>query len=180
MAAAPAWASFDLAAFIAQVARESITELGKAAPTDPARAAALKPVLLRYFDMTQMAKHALGGYWKKIDTGQQAQYVERFVNYIASVYAKRFKEYDGQQLEVKRVRDQGESATVFTTVAGDQATRIDWEIRTDSGAPLIVDIRVNGLSLADIHRQEFTSVMSQHNGDITVLMGVLKSKSLIN
>jgi hypothetical protein len=36
------------------------------------------------------------------------------------------------------------------------------------------------LSLADTHRQEFTSVMSQHNGDISALMGILKSKSLVN
>lgn len=179
-ATAPARAASDLSAFVAQVARETITELSKADPTDPARAAALKPLLLKYFDMTDIAKHALGGYWKKIDAGQQQQYVERFVNYIASVYARRFKEYDGRQLEVKRVRDQGASATVFTAVAGDQDTRLDWEIRTDSGAPLIVDIRVDGLSLVDTHRQEFTSVMSQNKGDITALMGMLKSKSVIN
>ncbi len=81
---------------------------------------------------------------------------------------------------MKRVRDQGANATVFTEVAGGEGTRIDWDISTDSGAPLIVDVRVDGLSLADTHRQEFTSVMSQHNGDINALMSILKSKSLVN
>jgi phospholipid transport system substrate-binding protein len=180
MLAVPASAAVDYAAFITEVAREAITELSKSDPSDAARAAALKPLLLKYFDMPGIAKHVLGGYWKRIDAAQQQQYVDRFVDYIASVYAKRFQEYNGQQLEVKRVRDEGTGATVFTSIAGADDTRIDWEVRGDGSAPLITDVRVEGLSLADTHRQEFTSVLSQNNGDINALMGIMKQKSLIH
>jgi len=182
LTAMPAWAATDLSAFVNLVAEESITTLSKADPTDPARAAALKPILLKYFDMPGLAKHVLGAYWKKISADQQQAFVAQFTNYIASVYGQRFKAYKGQKLEVKRVRDQGASATVFTAVADgeDQGARVDWEINNDGSAPLIIDIRVEGLSLADTHRQEFTSVLSQHNGDITALMGILKNKSLVN
>jgi phospholipid transport system substrate-binding protein len=175
-------ASTDLSSFVNEVADQSITELSKADPTDPARAAALKPVLLKYFDMNGLAKHVLGAYWKKIDADQQQAFVAQFTNYVASVYGQRFKAYKGQKLEVKRVRDQGASATVFTAVTGgdDAGARVDWEIRNDGAAPLVTDIRVEGLSLADTHRQEFTSVLAQHNGDIGALMGILKSKSLVN
>ncbi len=178
----PALAATDLAAFVNQVADESITTLSKADPTDPARAAALKPILLKYFDMPGLAKHVLGAYWKKISPEQQEAFVGQFTNYIASVYGQRFKAYKGQKLEVKRVRDEGARAIVFTAVADgeDAGARVDWEINNNSGQPLIADIRVEGLSLADTHRQEFTSVLSQHNGDITALMGILKNKSLVN
>jgi phospholipid transport system substrate-binding protein len=178
----PAWAATDLAAFVNQVADESITTLSKADPTDPARAAALKPILLKYFDMPGLAKHVLGAYWKKISPEQQEAFVAQFTNYIASVYGQRFKAYKGQKLEVKRVRDQGPMATVFTAVADgeDAGARVDWEINNSGSQPLIADIRVEGLSLGDTHRQEFTSVLSQHNGDITALMGIMKNKSLVN
>jgi len=177
----PAWAANDLSAFVNEVAKESITTLSNADPTDPARAAALKPILLKYFDMPGLAKHVLGAYWKKISPEQQDAFVAQFTNYIASVYGQRFKAYKGQKLEVKRVRDQGATATVFTAVADgeDAGARVDWEI-TNNGTPLVADIRVEGLSLADTHRQEFTSVLSQHNGDITALMSILKNKSLVN
>src|SRR3954468_10700714 len=177
-----AWAATDLSAFVSEVADASITTLSKADPTDPARAAALKPILLKYFDMPDMAKHVLGAYWKKISPEQQQAFIAQFTNYMASVYGQRFKAYKGQKLEVKRVRDQGALATVFTAVADgeDKGARVDWEINNDGSAPLIADIRVEGLSLADTHRQEFTSVLSQHNGDITALMGILKNKSLVN
>ncbi|HVY99516.1 MAG TPA: ABC transporter substrate-binding protein [Dongiaceae bacterium] len=182
LGASRAVAAADLSAFVSEVADASITELSKADPTDPARAAALKPVLLKYFDMPGLARHVLGGYWKKISAEQQKEFIDAFINYVASVYGQRFKEYNGQKLEVKRVRDQGASATVFTAVAGgdDQGARVDWEINSSGAQPLVEDIRVEGLSLADTHRQEFTSVMAQHGGDITTLMGILKSKSLVN
>ncbi len=177
----PALAATDLAAFVNQVADESITTLSKADPTDPARAAALKPILLKYFDMPALARHVLGAYWKKISPEQQEAFVTQFTNYIATVYGQRFKAYKGQKLEVKRVRDEGARATVFTAVADgeDAGARVDWEIN-NNGAPLIADIRVEGLSLADTHRQEFTSVLSQHNGDINALMSILKNKSQVN
>jgi phospholipid transport system substrate-binding protein len=180
---APAHAAADLSAFVNQVSSESITSLQSAGPSDPARAAALKPILLKYFDMPGMAKHVLGAYWKKISADQQTEFTTTFTNYIASVYGQRFKEYKGQQLEVKRVRDQGASATVFTAVAGgseDAGARVDWEINSSGAQPLIEDIRVEGLSLADTHRQEFTSVLSQHGGDLNALMSILKAKSLVN
>jgi phospholipid transport system substrate-binding protein len=180
---APAWAATDLSAFVSQLADEAITTLSKADPTDTARAAALKPILLKYFDMPDMARHVLGAYWKKISPEQQEAFVGQFTNYMASVYGQRFKSYKGQKLEVKRVRDQGALATVFTAVAEgseDSGARVDWEIKNDGPEPRVVDIRVEGLSLGDTHRQEFTSVLSQHNGDITALMGILKNKSLVN
>ena len=180
--AAPASAATDLSAFVNEVANEAITSLSQADPTDPARAAALKPILVKYFDMPGMAKHVLGAYWKKITPEQQEAFVGQFTNYIASVYGQRFKAYKGQKLEVKRVRDEGGRAIVFTAVAEgseDAGARVDWEI-SNNGQPLIADIRVEGLSLSDTHRQEFTSVLSQHNGDIGALMGILKNKSLVN
>jgi len=179
----PALAASDLSAFVDEVAKEAITSLSKADPTDPARAAALKPILLKYFDMPGMAKHVLGAYWKKITPEQQEAFTAQFTNYIASVYGQRFKAYKGQQLEVKRVRDEGAHAMVFTAVAEgseDAGARVDWEISNSDGQPRVADIRVEGLSLSDTHRQEFTSVLSQHGGDITALMGILKNKSLVN
>jgi phospholipid transport system substrate-binding protein len=179
----PALAATDLSAFVTEVAKEAITSLSRADPTDPARAAALKPILLKYFDMPGMAKHVLGAYWKKISPAEQDAFVGQFTNYIASVYGQRFKAYKGQKLEVKRVRDEGARAIVFTAVAEgseDAGARVDWEISNGNGEPRIADIRVEGLSLSDTHRQEFTSVLSQHNGDIGALMGILKNKSLVN
>jgi phospholipid transport system substrate-binding protein len=118
LGAGRAFAAVDLSAFVGEVADASITELSRTNPTDPARTAALRSVLLKDFDMPRLAKHVLGAYWKKISPDQQQEFSSVFTNYVASVYGRRFKEYKGQKLEVKRVRDQDARATVFTAVAG--------------------------------------------------------------
>src|SRR5438045_8631722 len=79
-AVSPARAAADLSAFVSEVAEASITELSKADPTDPARAAALKPILLKYFDMQGLSKHVLGAYWKKISADQQQAFTDTFTN----------------------------------------------------------------------------------------------------
>ena len=176
------FASTDLAAFVNEVADRAITKLSSAEATDAARAAALKPVLEQYFDMPGIAKYTLGAYWKKATPEQQQSYVQAFTDYMSLVYGQRFKEYGGEKLVVKRVRDEGSKATVFATVnnTNSQPPRVDWDIRIDGDRPLITDIRVEGLSLAETHRQEFTSVISQNGGSVDALIAILHKKAAAN
>src|SRR5215813_3905434 len=88
-ATVPAHAAADLSAFVDEVATASISSLSKADKSDPARAAALKPILLKYFDMPGLAKHVLGAYWKKISPDQEQASTGVFINYVASVYGQR-------------------------------------------------------------------------------------------
>ncbi len=180
--ARPSQASTDLAAFISEVADRAITALSSATATDAARAAALKPVLEQYFDMPGIAKHTLGAYWKKATPEQQQTYIAAFIDYMSVVYGQRFKEYNGEKLIVKRVRDEGSKGTVFATVDTNdsQAPRVDWDVRTDGDRPLVTDIRVEGLSLAETHRQEFTSVISQNGGSVDALIALLHKKATVN
>ena len=179
----PSYAKTDLGAFITEVADHAITALSSASATDAARAAALKPVLEQYFDMPGIAKHTLGAYWKKATPEQQQNYIQAFIDYMSVVYGQRFKEYTGQKLTVKRVREDGDKGgTVFATVdnSDSQPPRVDWDVRTDGDRPLITDIRVEGLSLAETHRQEFTSVISQNGGNVDALIAMLHKKATIN
>lgn len=182
LSGSPSFATTDLGAFIVEVADQAITALSNATATDAARAAALKPILEQYFDMPGIAKHTLGAYWKKATPEQQQTYVQAFIDYMSVVYGQRFKEYNGEKLIVKRVRDEGTKGTVFATVDtnSSQAPRVDWDVRTDGDRPLVTDIRVEGLSLAETHRQEFTSVISQNGGNVDALIAILHQKATVN
>jgi phospholipid transport system substrate-binding protein len=178
----PSYAKTDLGAFVVEVADHAITALSSATATDAARAAALKPVLEQYFDMPGIAKHTLGAYWKKATPEQQQNYIQAFIDYMSVVYGQRFKEYNGEKLIVKRVREDGDKGTVFATVdsSDSQPPRVDWDVRTDGDRPLVTDIRVEGLSLAETHRQEFTSVISQNGGNVDALIAILHKKATVN
>jgi phospholipid transport system substrate-binding protein len=67
---------------------------------------------------------------------------------------------------------------VFSTVklpSGEPA-RVDWTVEQADGSFKIADVKVEGLSLADTHRQEFASVISNSGGSVSKLIEVLKKK----
>ena len=163
----------ELEAFIQSLSKQAITELSSAT-TDKERAAKLLPILQQYFDMPKLAKHTLGLYWKRATPEEQTAYVDIFTQYMSAVYGKRFAEYSGQSLAVQKVRDNGDTSTVFTIVKGAQGEpRVDWDV---AGGNKITDVRVEGLSLAETHRQEFSSVISSNGGKVSALIDILKKK----
>jgi phospholipid transport system substrate-binding protein len=174
-------ASADPSAFVQEVSNKAITDLAVAqGATDKDRAAKLKPLLEQYFDMPGIAKYVLGSYWRKATTEEQTQFIVALTDFLALSYGKRFATYTGHEMAIGRVRDEGDGrSTVFSVVklaSGDEA-RVEWIIL--SGAPpyKISDVKVEGLSLADTHRQEFASVISSNGGSVAALIGVLKKKT---
>lgn len=165
-----------LEGFIGSLSQKAITEL-QSATTDKERAAKLLPILQEFFDMPKLAKHTLGAYWKRATPDEQTEYVKVFTEYMSAVYGKRFAEYSGQSLAVQRINEKGDSSTVFTIVKGAQGEpRVDWDVNTAGGHNTITDVRVEGLSLAETHRQEFASVISSNGGKVQALIDILKKK----
>jgi phospholipid transport system substrate-binding protein len=166
----------ELEAFIQSLSQKAITEL-TSATTDKERAAKLLPILQQFFDMPKLAKHTLGLYWKRATPEEQSAYVNVFTQYMSAVYGKRFAEYSGQSLAIQKVREAGDLSTVFTIVKGAEGEpRVDWDVSTAGGNKMITDVRVEGLSLAETHRQEFSSVISSNGGKVSALIDILKKK----
>lgn len=148
--------------------------------TDADRVAKLKPILQKYFDMPAISKYVLGGYWHKATPQQQQEFVDTFTDYVSVTYGKRFGQYSGQQMQIKRVHDEGGgNATAFTIVQanGQDPLRVDWIIDTVDNSFHVRDLRVEGLSIADTHRQEFASVIQNNGGNVQALIDILQKKA---
>ena len=166
-----------ISAFIQDLTGKSISSLS-AAKSTAERAAILKPILEKHFDMPALAKHTLGAYWKRATPDEQKQYIIAFTDYMAAIYGKRFEAYAGQTLKILRVREQSGKSTVFSLVQGqDPAPRVDWDVIERGGGYFITDVRVDGLSLAETHRQEFAAVVSASGGKISALIEALRKKA---
>ena len=180
--AAPAvQASADPTAFIQEVSSKAITEMAPAAEeTDKQRAAKLKPLLEQYFDMPGIARYMLGSYWRKATPEEQSAFTSALTDFLALSYGKRFANYTGHDMAIGRVRDEGDGqSTVFSTVKlqNGEPARVDWLVKQADGSFKIADVKVEGLSLADTHRQEFASVISSSGGSVSKLIEVLKKKT---
>jgi phospholipid transport system substrate-binding protein len=175
-----ALASADPTAFIKEVSSKAITEMAPAAQeTDKQRAAKLKPLLEQYFDMPSIAKYMLGAYWRKATPEEQTEFTSVVTDFLALAYGKRFASYTGHDMDVGRVRDEGDGrSVVFSTVKlpNGEPARVDWTVAAAGDTYKIADVKVEGLSLADTHRQEFASVINNNGGKVGALIDILKKK----
>ena len=165
--------------FVNTLSNTTLQELANP-QSDAERVAKLKPILEKYFDMPAIAKYVLGGYWRKASPDQQQAFLSAFTDYISVSYGKRFGQYSGHRMEIKRVHDDGDGhATAFTIVQveGQDPTRVDWVIDTVNNSFHILDLRVEGLSLSDTHRQEFASVIQNNGGNVQALIDLLHQKA---
>ncbi len=181
LTAAPmALAAGDPATFVKDVSNQAITELAVAqGASDKDRAIKLKPILEQYFDMPGISKYMLGSYYRKATPEEQTAFTAVLTDFLALSYGKRFATYTGHEMAIGRVRDDGDGlSTVFSVVklpTGEEA-RVDWIILSQDSSYKISDVKVEGLSLADTHRQEFASVISNNGGSVAKLIEVLRKK----
>jgi len=53
--------------------------------------------------------------------------------------------------------------------------KIDWRVVTKNpDKPLIIDVVIEGVSLAKVQKEEFSSIIQNNDGDINVLFNILK------
>jgi phospholipid transport system substrate-binding protein len=129
--------------------------------------------------MPAVAKYVLGGYWRQASEEQRKVFVDTFIEYMSVIYAKRFLEYSGQKLHVDNVRQNGpDMSTIYTTVENPNSQdnpRIDWVVRPEGDRWRILDVKIEGLSLTETHRNEFSAVIA-HSGGIDGLIKTLQAK----
>ena len=131
------------------------------------------------FDLEVTGRLALGRYWRQANARQRAAYPQIFENYVVATYGRRLGEYSGDTLEVRGARLEGESHAVVRSdvrTAGARSVGVDWLLRRSADGWRIIDVRVEGVSLAITHRSEFATVIAREGG-IDGLLRELRSKA---
>ncbi|MDY0241396.1 MAG: ABC transporter substrate-binding protein [Rhodospirillaceae bacterium] len=175
----PAWADDDAAAFIANLGEQGIAVM-RAQETQEARREEFQKLFSASFDVPAVGKFVLGRHWRVATPEQQAQYLNLFERYVIIIYSERFDGYEGEQFQVRGESpgDHGE-ITVNSEVirpGGGQPVRIDWRVEKTNGVFKITDVMVEGVSMAQTQRQEFSSVIMQNGGKVQALLDILAKK----
>ena len=136
-------------------------------------------LLTKGFDVPQMARFALGRYWREANQDQQTEYMRLFEAFVIGTYAQRFANYQGESLNVLGSQPEGSDTIVRTQIMRvnpPQPIKVDWRVsRTDQGLK-IIDVIVEGVSLTTTQRSDFASVI-QRNGGVNGLLDSLRAKT---
>jgi len=165
--------------FVQDIAKRGIGFLENDKLSDKERESEFRNLLRNSFDMKTIARFALGRYWKTSTKEQQKEYLQLFDDMIVSVYSRRFKDYEGQSLDVKTARKDGDHDYIVSSLIVPKKgpnVNLDWRIRNKNNKYQVVDIIVEGVSMSMTQRSDFSSVIQRGGGDIDVLLEHLRPK----
>jgi phospholipid transport system substrate-binding protein len=164
--------------FIAKMGDRGINFLGDSSKSAESKKAEFTKLLDDSFDMKTIGRFVLGTNWKVATPAQQQEYQKLFRKMIINVYSKRFSEYNGQKFEVRTARKDGKDTTVssFIVPSSGPEVRVDWRVREKDGKYKVVDIVVEGVSMAMTQRADFASVVERGGNNIESLLTHLRQQ----
>ena len=140
----------------------------------------LKTIAKETVDMRGIGFYSLGKYRKNMSDQQKEEYLEVFTKYFLKTFSSRLAEYTDPRIRVdsqKKLNDKYTmvSSTLLATEDKPEV-KIDWRVVTkDPDKPLIIDLVIEGVSLAKIQKEEFNSIIQSNDGDINALFKNLKN-----
>jgi len=170
--------SIEADVFIQSVVNRAAKTLGGDL-TKEQRVEKLKDIARETVDIDGIGRYTLGSYKNEITDSQMKEYKVLFRQYFLKSFSSRLAEYSNPEIEVNSKKKLNENYTmVFSTLVSTEQrpeVKIDWRVSTkDSDNLLIMNLVIEGLSLARTQKEEFSSIIQNNDGDINALFSTLK------
>ncbi|MBH62229.1 MAG: toluene tolerance protein [Alphaproteobacteria bacterium] len=156
------------AQFIQWLGDQAISTLGSTNSSLEQREASVRELMRQGFALQFIGRFVLGRHWRKVTPDQRAQYQQLFASYILQTYSSHLGGYSGESLSIKGAKPAGsKDAIVQTRIVRPSAPPIDadWRVRAQGNQYMIIDVAVEGVSMAVTQRSEFASVIKNHGFD---------------
>lgn len=162
---------------IEQLGDEVLAVLEDPQRTPDDRIAVFRKLLARDLDVDLIARFALGRYWNTTDPADRDAYRAVFSHFLVQTYATRLGGLTIDDFEVVEARTVGDKDIIVRSRVDNgtkRDVRADWRLRKHDGKLLILDLSVEGISMAVMLRQEFASILRKKGFD--GLMDMLRER----
>ena len=174
-------AADDPGSYVMEMTTEAINTLTNNSTSQNEKESQFGKLFDKNFDIPSISRFVLGKYWKQASLDQKKKFIKAFRNYVVKTYSSRFNEYSGEQLTLLNFENESNPKifVVHTGLKREDASMlmVDWRIGKKKDSFVILDIIIEGISLAVTQRSEFVSVIDQNEGSIDKLISLLKEKT---
>jgi phospholipid transport system substrate-binding protein len=144
----------------------------------PGNAASRAPELRRIMEtrgnLPQIARFSAGRVWREMTPEQQQRFVDAFSGYVAATYSRRFNEYAGNpDIYVGRAIDAGQKGFLVQSPirqAQGAPIAVEWLVSDRGGKIEIVDLIIEGVSMATTQREEIAAKFQSRDQDVEALI----------
>ena len=134
----------------------------------------LKTIANKSVDIEGIGLYSIGKRRKELTDTQKEEYLEIFRKYFLKSFSSRLAQYSDPKIRVDSEKYLNKKYTMVSSVlvATDDKpeVKIDWRVITkDPENPLIIDVIIEGVSLAKVQKEEFNAIIQNNDGDINAL-----------
>ena len=139
----------------------------------------LKTIAKETVDIRGIGFYSLGKHRKNMTNQEKKEYLDIFEKYFLKSFSSRLAEYTDPRIRVDSQKKLNDKYTMVSSVLiateDKPEVKIDWRVVTkDPNNPLIIDLIIEGVSLAKVQKEEFRSIIQSNDGDINSLFKNLK------
>lgn len=129
-------------------------------------------------DLKYIGQFVLGVYWRSATPTQRDAFLKAFMDFTTKSWADKFNMYTGQKIVFKGTQNaQKGQIFVNSTVENNPPAEVIWRLRDKNGQYRIIDIIVEGVSMAMSYRNEYAAFLQANNGNLDKLIKTLQEKS---
>ena len=166
--------------FIKDTTKEGVEQIINAKISQEEKNKRFYDLLNGSLDMDFIGQFVLGRNWKVATPQQKKDFIEVYRDLNITTWSKRFNEFEGKNFVFKGTTPSSSKGQIFvdTIVPMDQGepAKVLWRVREKDGTYKIVDIVIEGVSLAQASRSEYTAFIKNNPGGIDALIKDLHKK----
>ncbi len=178
-----AYAELDAGAaekFIKDTTAEGVEQIINADVSQAEKDRRFHKLLNNALDLDFIGQFVLGRNWKTANPQQREQFITTYRDLNILNWSKRFNEFKGKNFVFKGTTPSTSKGQIFvnTVVPMEQGepAKVLWRVREKNGTYKIVDIVIEGVSIAQASRSEYTAFIKNNAGGLDALIRDLKEK----
>ena len=166
--------------FLAELGKRAIEVARDKAATRKDRELRMRVLLREGFDLKVLARVVLGKHWRKLERGQREDFVELFEDAMVHQTLTIFSRYRGETFDITGSgADRTNPRLIKVSMEVKRANgallaKVYWRIRNDREDFKVVDIVVEGVSMALTLRQEYGAVINRSQGKVDDLLEAMR------
>ena len=163
---------------IAEIVNEASIILSSSDPVE-AKIINLNDLAENNVDINRIAKYTLGKHRKTISDEEINKYFKLYKKYFLKNFSSRLIDYTNPEIIIVDENVINENFTIVNTIleatSKNPELKISWRVITKNpNKPLILDLLIEGLSLAKAQKEEFNSIIKNNDGDINALFKIME------
>lgn len=170
----------DPKAFVTGLADKAMSTMTAKGLSDQERTNRFRALFTSEVDVPEIGKFVLGRYWRGATPEQQQEFLASFEDIVVLTWSSRFKDYGGDlRHTVTNVSQDGERGITVDSKVDRQSQQpigLQWRLKQGDAGLRVVDLVVEGSSMAITYRSEYASVIQSNGGKVEGLLAALRTK----